>query len=315
MASSISTDIVQEHNRFEFWRDLVCDKIIHLDIERVFPDKPFFGSIKTGLLGNLQLAAVHSIAQKARRSGHQIAEANEDKALFCFQLTGKAFLLHDGRAEEVLPGDWAYCDTTRPFQWSFPDRHIQLALKLSRHSLLKYAALPAVMPVRAFSGKQGLGGVVFDMVTSIWNQADHIHNHQIEVLERIVAELLATVLHEQLAAPAKGARSRMVRLVEAKAKIRQQLDDPNLSVASIAHQLKVSVRYLHFLFNTEGTTVGRYIRERRLEKCKHDLGNPLLKDRSITEILYSRGFNDSSHFSKLFKKRYGLSPRQCRFMS
>ncbi len=50
-----------------------------------------------------------------------------------------------------------------------------------------------------------------------------------------------------------------------------------------------------------------YIRLKKLERAKELLA---LKGDSITDVVFDVGFNDLSHFSKLFKSEFGLSPRE-----
>ena len=59
-------------------------------------------------------------------------------------------------------------------------------------------------------------------------------------------------------------------------------------------------------------TLSRYILEQRLEQCAKNLRNPLLAHLTITEIALQWGFNDMSHFSRVFRSRYGESPRAMR---
>ncbi|MCZ0982276.1 hypothetical protein O1L60_34535 [Streptomyces diastatochromogenes] len=54
--------------------------------------------------------------------------------------------------------------------------------------------------------------------------------------------------------------------------INRNLGDPDLSPERIARAQRISVRYLHRLFEGEGTTVGQLIRQRRLEECGRELG-------------------------------------------
>lgn len=55
------------------------------------------------------------------------------------------------------------------------------------------------------------------------------------------------------------------------------------------------------------TSVNEYIRNFRIEKAKELLENT---DMNITQISYKIGINSRSYFSKLFKKRYGVSPKE-----
>ncbi|MUP46082.1 AraC family transcriptional regulator [Gramella sp. BOM4] len=60
------------------------------------------------------------------------------------------------------------------------------------------------------------------------------------------------------------------------------------------------------LFNS---SIHDYIQTRRLETAMQLL---LKTDKSISEIVYAIGLNSRSHFSKIFKERYGVSPKTIR---
>jgi len=66
------------------------------------------------------------------------------------------------------------------------------------------------------------------------------------------------------------------------------------------------------VFKAESTTAARYILERRLEACAADLGSPQHRARTITEIAVRHGFGSSSHFSRAFRARFGMTPQQWR---
>ncbi|MEU1814944.1 helix-turn-helix transcriptional regulator [Streptomyces roseifaciens] len=77
----------------------------------------------------------------------------------------------------------------------------------------------------------------------------------------------------------------------------------------------MSVRHLHRLFRdegTEGTTVSRWILERRLEHCRRELGRPGGSAPSVTAVAHRFGFTSPSHFSRAFRAAYGVSPREWR---
>ncbi|SES40744.1 helix-turn-helix domain-containing protein [Actinokineospora terrae] len=89
-----------------------------------------------------------------------------------------------------------------------------------------------------------------------------------------------------------------------------RLSDPDLTPAGVAAANHVSTRQLYRLFETEGTTVARWIRDRRLERCRADL---LASERTGVSTVSARwGMPDSSYFSRVFRQRYGCAPRDCR---
>jgi AraC-like DNA-binding protein len=93
--------------------------------------------------------------------------------------------------------------------------------------------------------------------------------------------------------------------------IEEHLANPDLSPAMVALKHHISPRYLHLIFSEQGTTVGTWIRSRRLAKCRAELAN-MRNDRSVTEIAMDWGFNDVAHFSRSFSSAYGISPRKFR---
>lgn len=93
--------------------------------------------------------------------------------------------------------------------------------------------------------------------------------------------------------------------------IDKRLDELDLAPASIAAAHHISVRYLHFIFNERGLTVGGWIRMRRLDQCRAALVDRR-HDKSITEIALNWGFSDAAHFSRSFKASFGTTPTEYR---
>ncbi|MFF1444324.1 helix-turn-helix domain-containing protein [Streptomyces sp. NPDC058295] len=90
------------------------------------------------------------------------------------------------------------------------------------------------------------------------------------------------------------------------------LTDPDLSPEVIARAHHISVRYLHKLFKDEGTSVGRWILRRRLEECRRDLLRYGRGGRTIAAVAARWGFLSATHFSRVFRSAYGMSPREWR---
>src|SRR5262249_36121849 len=97
-----------------------------------------------------------------------------------------------------------------------------------------------------------------------------------------------------------------------RAYIEANLKDPELSPGSIARANFVSTRYLHKLFENQGTTVCRCIGELRLDRCRRDLDDPQLCREPVIDIAARWGFRSASHFSRRFRATYGCTPREFR---
>src|SRR4030081_1705477 len=94
--------------------------------------------------------------------------------------------------------------------------------------------------------------------------------------------------------------------------IERRLDDPDLTPARVADAEGISERYLQKLFEGSGSSFTHYLRERRLQRTSAGLSNPAQAAQSVSEIAYRNGFNDSAHFSRAFRHRFGVSPREFR---
>ncbi len=106
-----------------------------------------------------------------------------------------------------------------------------------------------------------------------------------------------------------GDRSQLSSIIaRTKAIIQDNLRDPELCIGQIATDLECTKRYLHMAFAAEAMTISDYIWSARLEKCSLELLQPQQEVRSITDIAFSWGFNSSSHFNHVFKRRFGFAP-------
>jgi acetamidase/formamidase/AraC-like DNA-binding protein len=133
-------------------------------------------------------------------------------------------------------------------------------------------------------------------------------------LAQSLADLLPTFVR-QLAAPATdagGTAAQAAILHRLCQTIERKLDDPDLTPARVAETEGISERYLQKLFEGSGSSFTHYLRERRLQRTSAELSNPAEIHHSISEIAYRNGFNDSAHFSRAFRHRFGHSPREFR---
>jgi AraC-like DNA-binding protein len=112
--------------------------------------------------------------------------------------------------------------------------------------------------------------------------------------------------------PAAETCVQSIRLRSVKNYIDAHLSDANLSLARIAKENGISLRYLHQLFRSMDMSASEWLRLRRLRRCYDLLTSPRHAGQSITDIAYSMGFSSSSHFSNLFRAQYGLRPSDVR---
>lgn len=92
--------------------------------------------------------------------------------------------------------------------------------------------------------------------------------------------------------------------------IENGLGDADLSPTVVAARVGVSCRYLHELFRDHGSTVGRWILRRRLERSRDELLDSAHRRSSIAAIALRNGFRDPSYFTRAFRREFGVTPRE-----
>lgn len=142
---------------------------------------------------------------------------------------------------------------------------------------------------------------------TIWRQRDYLSAAELRAAIHASMDLLVqgqTMVSSHSASSADRL-SPIIRFVD------ESLEDAALSPSMIACRFGYSLRTMHAMFAKQGKTVSGEIRNRRLERCKLALAQSR-SDLSISDLANRWGFSDASHFSKLFKLKYGVGPRAYR---
>lgn len=102
---------------------------------------------------------------------------------------------------------------------------------------------------------------------------------------------------------------RLLRVLE---RILTRIGAPGLNGDRLAADVGMSRRALFYLFDAHGLTPAAVIRNLRLEHCRQLLHDAHHSQRKIATIALDHGFGNASSFSRSFKQRYGIGPRECR---
>jgi len=111
-------------------------------------------------------------------------------------------------------------------------------------------------------------------------------------------------------AKSRGARAARLRAI--KQDIANWLDQPDLSVATIAAQHRLKSRWIQRLFESEGTTFTEYVLAQRLVRAHRLLTDARYAGEKISAIALDVGFGDVSYFNRVFRRRYGVAPSELR---
>jgi AraC-like DNA-binding protein len=88
--------------------------------------------------------------------------------------------------------------------------------------------------------------------------------------------------------------------------------DPELSLSKVAQSLQISPRYVQRLLERSGTSFTAHVTELRLKQAFMLLTAQRKSDVRICDVALQAGFSDISHFNRLFRSRFGDTPKGVR---
>jgi AraC-like DNA-binding protein len=250
----------------------------------------------------------------ARRTSKLIGNGGPEYLKLLVPLRGTAVVSQGGRQAAVAPGDLVLYDMSRPYQIITDGPFRMRAVIFLRDALRLSPSQLDGVATRPMDGRKGLGLVVSQYLSGVAKQLDaggcchsyHLGDATLDLLAALFGDLLGGTVR---AIPNGGKTGLLLRV---QTYIEHRLSDPGLDLTEIAAAHHVSTRALQKLFESDGQTVTGWIRTRRIEHCRKDLANPSLAEEPVGAIAARWGLVDPAHFSRLFKSRYGVPPREYR---
>lgn len=299
------------HRRAELWRQFISETFVELDCNGMSRDD-FFGELRARSVGGLGISTITTDAYDVFRTSSSINNSSTDDFIVSVQTEGSSTIRQLDREVTLNPGDFTIYDATMPYHLHFESRLSQLVVKIPRDNLKQYIGSPETLTALHIKGNSGIAQITTKFAQSVFDQTNDLdEKNQTQIADTLVS-LLSTSIREATAQMERAPRNRATQLLRIKQFIALHLRNPDLSVQAIAEAHDITERYVQTLFEPEGITPGRYIWNERLKAAEIDLVNPLLLHRSISEICFAWGFNDTAHFSRAFKTRYTVSPREYR---
>jgi AraC-like DNA-binding protein len=308
-----NTAEISGRESFDYWKDIICDEFVRLDCEQTHTGV-FEGELRGGVsIAELRFAEVVSDPQHVIRSKRQIARSAEEDFLISFQLAQQGLVKQNGREALLKPGSFALYDSTQPYSLTFNERFHQFVVQMPKAVLSRHLMNPEQYTAIAISSQSGLGAVLGNFVFSLVAELHNLKRAPDELSENLVT-MIAMAFSSSVMLEQVGDNS--VIKESLKRRIRQYIDNnlcnPDLSNQHIADAQGISTRYLHKLFQNEAETIHALIMSKRLDAARELLEDPLYSGHSIEKIAYSVGFSSPGHFSRCFKKSFGVSPSDVR---
>jgi AraC-like DNA-binding protein len=300
MTTLLDTRLLPATERRAAWVDAHAEVLFPLHIDFATDGADFAGRMDSCTLGPLALLRVRGEATVVSRTARTIANADPEHLQVAVPIDGPCAVEQGGRATLLRQGDVACFDSSRPFRVPHGGAFDLLLLSLPLEVLGVPADHARARTALRISGTTGAGALLSSMLRQLW-------------LGLEAGEIAPGTVQRPALPERRPGGSSPARLASAaKAYAERHLGDPDLGPTTIARAHHVSVRGLHAAFASEGDTVAGWIRRRRLERIRDALRDPALSHVSIARIAATWGLTNHSHFSRTFRREFGMPPRAAR---
>lgn len=294
----------------DIWRHRLDEAFAGLMPEPVRTDQ-MRGTLSGARLGELSTFRVEGSPQVLRRTPGAVREHPVELLKMCLQIRGRAIVHQFDRELVIEPGHLAVYNTGQPYDLRL-DGDWECAVMAFPGSAL---GLPAAWMEGAMSRvhevSQGPGSALKTLISSSLQQPGAGASASAGLrFGEAGLQLLAGVISQEAVAVADGAPDAM--RLQAIEYVRCHCQDHHLSHLDVASALHMSSRTLDRLFENEPSTITTIIREMRLAGARRELVDPRSARRTVNAVAARWCFLDATHFSRLFKSRYGVSPSVAR---
>lgn len=262
-------------------------------------------------IGQLRLLVVEAGALEITNVGADHNKGNDQSDVhLALMLEDRMEVDLDGNTIEVPERHWILLDHKDDYLIRTYGRHKVLDLSMPPGWLDRYVPQINNLVNRCIPGDEGWGAPLISLLDVL--MAGGLYNtptpHPIiaEQIGRLLG--LAADIESEEGAPQHRQQivNRILRLIE------NGYAFPDISADKVAKEIGISKRYLQSLLAESGTGFVQELNSVRLIQASEMLLDLNSADLPISDIAYRVGILDPAYFARIFKKRFGMTPRAWR---
>ncbi|MFI9045945.1 helix-turn-helix domain-containing protein [Streptomyces sp. NPDC053427] len=302
------------------WRETTALALVTTKLKLVDP-ATFGARLRAMSLGLPQVTAMSYGPLVSRRTPAMIRQSDPEQYQIALVRSGSQAIEQVRNCARLGPGELVLYDSSRPF-----DAVVDAGCRSGSESLLlqfpkRLLPLPEAKVARLLavplSGTEGVGRLFAQFMATLAEEHVAYTPGDLARLGNTALDLATAVLahhlDEEATAPLQSPQQ--VLFLRITSFIDRHLRAPDLGPAAVASAHGLSLRSLHRLFQQHNTSVGAYIKGRRVDRCRRDLADPGLQHLTVHAIAARWGFPRPADFSRAFRGVVGMSPSAYRALT
>ena len=249
----------------------------------------------------------------AQRTGDLLADGNDDVVLYLHR-SGRRLVSQLGRETEVEPGGGILSSNAHASTVIVPEPSHFICIALPRKPILALVPNLEDLLARSVPANNGVLQLLESYLTVLEREESgdtpELRHSVVTHIHDLVAVALGCMRDHIEIANGRGIRA--ARLHAIKSEIAKNLARSDLSAGALAARHGVTPRYIHKLFESDGTTLSRFILGQRLSLVHRKLTDIRNAGQTIGALAFAAGFGDLSTFNHAFRRHFGATPSDVR---
>lgn len=306
-----STRELPARMRLPLWREHFGRSIVRADIQPL-SNGPFQADATLQAIRGVRRLALKGSSMRFKRLQANIADGDDSIGLIVCS-PSRSQVAQRGEEITLRAGDAIAILHSEPATVTYLGG-LLLGLAVPREALAQRVADVENLSMRPISKRTEALRLLMAYLKSAFNESalaapklrDAIVDHIYDLVALAIGEFAP--LGDSSASAVVAARHQAVLDY-----IAAHFQEPGLNVETVARRQGISPRYLQRLMESSGSSFTRHVNELRLQRALKLLTEARASAQLISDIALEVGFSDVSHFNRLFRARFGDSPRGVRY--
>ena len=252
-------------------------------------------------------------AQSVRSIRPALGDTWSSNAFILLPVTGDVVVRHYERVAPLSAGDVILMDSRSPCTIDVETATRSAVLAISRDMLSQLRPNDDHLYGKPIRGQLGMGRLLSTMLQSLQGQErTGDWSRDSAAILSVIQTMLDCALGARTCESDRRKMRAGAKIDAMRAWAEEHAEDPGMDADMLADKFCLSRRTLYRLFADIGTTPHRWLSNIKLDLARRWLTDADSPYHTISQVAFAAGFNDSSHFARLFRRRFGISPNGLR---